>query len=65
MDRRPAKCPPCWPRAGEVRGESSRRFERSLLVSFAPEARLTYLMTERGMDAREAVRYLIALGLET
>ena len=63
MDRRPAKWPPCWPRAGEVRGEPGR-FECSLLVSFEPEARLTYLMTERGMDAREAVRYLMARGLE-
>ena len=54
---------------GERTGESSTwrgtgRFERRFLASREVMERLEYLQSTRGMDARDAVRYLMTLGLD-
>lgn len=54
---------------GEITGESSTwrgtgRFERRFLASWEVMERLECLQADRGMDARDAVRYLMALGLD-
>ena len=54
---------------GERTGKSSTwrgtgRFERRFLASKEVMERLEYLQADRGMDARDAVRYLMTLGLD-
>ena len=54
---------------GERTGESAARrgtghFERCFLTSLDVMERLEYLQSTRGMDARDAVRCLMALGLD-